>query len=71
MRVLKGRVVDGRVEVADGGLEDGAAVTVLVDEGEADFTLSKSEVEELQRSIDQASRGEVVDGWRLLGELRG
>ncbi|HVS65356.1 MAG TPA: hypothetical protein VMT85_17835 [Thermoanaerobaculia bacterium] len=70
MKVLTGKVVDGRIEVPAGTVEEGSTVAVLVPEGEASFTLSSEEVEELQLSIDQASRGEVVDGWELLSELQ-
>lgn len=36
---------------------------------ESSFTLSPAESQQLQQSIDQASRGEVIDGWKLLKEL--
>jgi hypothetical protein len=70
MRIVKGRVVEGRIEVPTGTVEEGTTVTVLVPDGEEPFELSPDEVRELQASIDQASRGEVVDGWQLLSELR-
>jgi hypothetical protein len=70
MRIVKGRVVEGRIEVPAGTVEEGTTVTVLVPDREEPFELSPSEVRELQASIDQASRGEVVDGWQLLSELR-
>ena len=70
MKILKGKVIDGRIEIVDGDLSEGALVTVLVSESERAFTLTDDEVAELQVSIDQASRGEVVDGWQLLEELR-
>ena len=70
MRILSGTVVDGRIEVPEGTVEDGTTVTVIVPDGEATFELTPEEVRELQSSIDQASRGEVVDGWKLLEQLR-
>lgn len=70
MKILTGHVVGGRVELPPGAATEGSAVTVLVPEGEGTFDLSPDEVRELQVSIDQASRGEVVDGWELLGGLR-
>jgi hypothetical protein len=71
MKVFKGKVINGRVELPPEVARDGTEVTVLVSEGETTFQLSPEEVRELQASIDEASRGEVVDGWRLLEELRG
>ena len=70
MKIITGKVVAGRIEVPRGTVEEGVTVTVLVPDGEGTFTLSAEEVRELQASIDQASRGEVVDGWKLLDELR-
>jgi len=70
MKIVTGRVVAGRIEVPSGTVEEGATVTVLVPDGEEAFELSPEEVRELQGSIDQASRGEVVDGWQLLTQLR-
>jgi hypothetical protein len=70
MRVLSGKVVDGHIEVHDDGLEDGTTVTVLVPERDADFTLNPEQVGKLEASLDQATRGEVVDGWQLLRDLR-
>jgi hypothetical protein len=71
MRILSGTVVDGRIEVPEGTVEDGTTVTVIIPDGDTTFELTPEEVRELQSSIDQASRGEVVDGWQLLEQLRG
>jgi hypothetical protein len=71
MKIVTGRVVAGRIEVPSGTVEDGTTVTVLVPDGEPTFDLTPEEVRELQASIDQASKGEVVDGWQLLEQLRG
>lgn len=38
--------------------------------GEERFELGAAQVRELQRSIDETYRGEVIDGWQLLKELR-
>jgi hypothetical protein len=69
MKVLTARVVDGRLDLPEGSLQEGATVTLLVPEAEAGFRLSPEERALLQKSIDQADRGEVVDGWQLLDEL--
>ena len=70
MKVLKGKVIDGRVEVQGGELQEGLSVTILVSEGETSFTMTREEVAELQTSINQAAQGEVVDGWELLSQLQ-
>jgi len=70
MRVLSAKVVDGGLDVPEGSLEEGAVVTVLVPDAEEGFKLSPEEQALLLESIAQAERGEVVDGWRLLAELR-
>ena len=70
MKVITATCKEGRIDVPEGSVADGVTVTVLVPEGEPSFTLSPAESRELQASIDQASRGEVVDGWQLLQELK-
>jgi hypothetical protein len=69
VKVFKGKVVGGKVELPAGVAADGTDVTVLISEGEATFKLTDDEVRELQASIDEISRGEVVDGWQLLAEI--
>jgi hypothetical protein len=58
------------LDVPDGTLEEGATVTLLVPEAEEGFILSQEEQALLLEAIHQADRGEVVDGWHLLDELR-
>lgn len=70
MKVLTAKVVDGKLDVPDGTLEEGATVTLLLPEAEEGFTLSQEEQELLLEAIRQADRGEVVDGWKLLDDLR-
>ena len=69
MRILTGKVVAGRVELPPGAAPEGADVTVLIAEGEDTFDLTADEVRRLQTSLDEMSRGEVIDGWKLLEEL--
>jgi len=71
MKVLTAKVVDGRLDVPEGCLEEGATVTLLVPEDdEVGFRLSPEEQAFLLESIAQGERGEVVDGWQLLEELK-
>lgn len=69
MKVLSAKVVDGRLDVPAGSLEEGATVTLLVPERERGFHLSESDHVKLREAMAQADRGEVVDGWQLLDEL--
>jgi hypothetical protein len=70
MKVLTAKVVGGKLDVPEGTLEEGATITLLVPEAEEGFTLSPEEQALLLKAIGQAERGEVVDGWRLLDDLR-
>lgn len=72
MKVLTARVIDGRLDVPEGCLEEGATVTLLVpeEEDEGGFRLSDEERAFLAESIAQSERGEVMDGWQLLDELK-
>jgi hypothetical protein len=70
MKVLTAKFVNGRLEVPEGSLREGDTVTLLVPEHEGrGFSLAPEERALLARSIAQADRGEVMDGWKLLREL--
>jgi hypothetical protein len=69
MKLLTARVLDGHLDIPEGCLREGEVVTLLVPESEQGFELTPEERELLLQSIAQADRGEVVDGWQLLGEL--
>jgi hypothetical protein len=72
MRVLSAKVLeDGRLDVPEGSLHQGATVTLLVPEEEEEngFEVSPEQKLLLLESIAQADRGEVVDGWKLLAEI--
>jgi len=69
MRVLTAKVVDGRLDVPESCLHEGDIVTLLVGEAEKGFRLSEEDQALLLKSIAQADRGEVVDGWELLRDL--
>lgn len=71
MKVLTAKVVDGRLDVPEGSLVEGATVTLLVPEDDEEgFRLSDEERAFLAESIAQSERGEVMDGWQLLDELK-
>ena len=57
MKVMTARVVDGKIDVGDAELEEGAAVAVLVAQT-SDFSLSETEQEELELAVAEIRRGE-------------
>ncbi len=71
MKLLSARVVDGQVPLPPGTAEEGALVTILVpDSDSSGFDLAPSEKALLLESIEQADRGEVIDGGDLLEQIR-
>jgi hypothetical protein len=70
MKILSAKVVDGRLDIPEGMLEEGSVVTVLVRESPETLFLSEDQKEELSAAIAEANRGEGVDGWQFLEELR-
>ena len=69
MKILTGKVVDGKVEVSGIALEEGASVTVVVPESE-EFSLTLKQEAELVRAHEEIERGEFVEGGDLLAQLR-
>jgi hypothetical protein len=59
MKVVRGRVEDGRV-VVDEPLPEGAEVTVVVAAGDETFDLDEEQIAALRASMDEADRGELV-----------
>ena len=70
MRVASGRVVDGRVELPDTELPEGADVTVLLRDGDETFEADEETERMLLESIAQCERGETVPFETVLEELR-
>jgi hypothetical protein len=70
MRIVSGKVVDGKVVVEGESLDEGALVTVVAPEDEEAFELSAADEAALLASIAQAERGEVVPAATLLDRLR-
>jgi len=69
MKVMTGKVVDGRVVVDGMALDEGTSVTVLACDDEQGFTLSAEEEAELLLSIAEADRGETISGEEVLERL--
>jgi hypothetical protein len=70
MRVASGRIVDGRVEIEDADLPEGAAVTVLFSEADETFEADEETERMLLESIAQCERGQTVPLSHVLDELR-
>lgn len=68
---MTARVVDGKIDVGDAELEEGAAVAVLISERSDDFHLTPAEQEELEAALAEIRRGEYTDGRELLREIQG
>jgi len=69
MKVLTAKVVDGRLDIPEGVLPEGATVILLVPGAEEGFQLPPEAQALLLEAMDQAERGEVTDGWKLLEAL--
>jgi hypothetical protein len=69
MRVVPGKVVDGRVEV-DAELPEGTSVTVLALEGDETFEADPETETMLLEAIAQCDSGRTMPIADLLSELR-
>jgi hypothetical protein len=70
MRVLHGRVTAGRVEL-DERLPEGTEVAVVVGGAEEPFDLDDEQIRELEESLAEADRGDVVPAAHVLARLGG
>jgi hypothetical protein len=60
VRVLRGKVVSGKVIVEGEPLEDGSTVTVLIPEPDGAFSVCEPDEEKLLESLGEAIRGETM-----------
>ncbi len=63
-------MIDGRVQLDDAELPEGAAVTVLFPEGDETFEADPETERMLLESIAQCERGETIPLDQVLAELR-
>lgn len=70
MRVVTGRVENGKIVPLSGDFPEGTVVTIVAPEASDTFELSPEQEIALQRSIEEADRGEVVSADQVLTELR-
>ena len=69
MRVITGRVVEGKIEV-EADLPEGSSVAIFAAD-ESGFQLSPEDEEELVVALQNIRQGNYVDGRELLRDLRG
>jgi len=69
MRIATGKVVAGKVVVDGAPFEEGARVTVIAADVTETFELGQEDEASLLAAIEEANRGEVVDGVELVAKL--
>jgi hypothetical protein len=69
MRLTSGVVVGGKVVLDDAQLPEGTRVTVVAPGDDEAFPLSATASATLAERLEDADRGDVVDGEALLREL--
>lgn len=69
MKILTAKVVNGRLDVPEGTLNEGDTVTLLVPDSEGTLDLTPDERVLLREAMAELDRGEGTDGWRLLESL--
>ncbi len=70
MRVLSGKVIDGKIVVEGETLEEGSTVTVLERAGEQGFRLNEEQEEALVQAIGEVDRGDVINADDFFQQLR-
>jgi len=69
MKVITGRVVDGKIEV-ETDLQEGTPVAILAAD-DSGFHLTPDEEEELATALNDIRSGNYEDGRELLREIKG
>jgi len=70
VNILAGKVVNGRIEIENGELPEGAEVAVYVRRDEGEYIPTPEEEAELEAAMDEADRGEGMPAEDFLRELR-
>lgn len=69
MKVLTGRVVDGKIDLG-GEVADGTPVAVLAPDGQETSELTAEQEAELSQALDEIHQGHFEDGFALLREIK-
>ena len=67
---MTARVVDGKIDVGDAEIREGAAVAVLIP-GTSGFLLSEDDEATLELALAEIQQDNYTDGRELLRELKG
>jgi len=70
MLITTGKVHNGKIDLDDESLPEGAIVTVLTHEGDETFELGPEQEAKLLAAIGEAERGEVIVASQLLQQIR-
>ena len=70
MKLVTGKVVDGKVSLPEGEFEEGSPVAVLAASPSEPISLSPAEEEALLESLNDIRSGNFVDGEDLIRSLR-
>jgi hypothetical protein len=69
MRVATGKIVGGKVVIEGAPFEEGASVTVIAADDAETFELGPQDEAALLAAIEEANRGEVIEGAELIAKL--
>ena len=70
MKLVTGKVVDGKVSLPEGEFEEGSAVAVLAPDANEPVPLSRAEEDALLESLEHIRSGRFVNGEDLVRSLR-
>ncbi len=70
MKVITGKVVNGKVELPSGAVAEGSSVAVVATDESEPVVLTPADERELTEAIEAIARGEYVDGDELLERLK-
>ena len=71
MKVATGKVVSGKIVVDGNPFSEGSTVTILAPEDGEVFELGADDEAALLAAIEEADRGDVIDGDQFLRDLSG
>lgn len=69
IRLVTGKVVEGKVVVEGDPLKEGSTVTVLASEDDGGLELTAEQEELLLQAIREAEQGDFIHGGQFLKEL--
>ncbi|MCK6556902.1 hypothetical protein L6Q96_20350 [Candidatus Binatia bacterium] len=71
MKVALGKVVSGKIVVAGNPFSEGSTVTVFAPEDGEIFEISADDEAALLAAVEEADRGDVIDGDQFLRDFAG